>query len=158
MKKVIYTVILAAVALLAAIGLSGCGSAADAANEQLNFADEAMAEGRYQEAQEVLDALVADGFKGLSEQNLGRMSVQLMHLSELSHNDENIAVATECYRAALALSADSLHTFSSTLSPDELANFYLVRRIASGIDNPVDLTAEEFTEEDQVAYDTLTVH
>lgn len=155
MKKLLYRLSFI-IALLAPLSLlAACGSPADAAADQLASADEAVSVGDYSQAQEILDDLVKKGYKGLSEDNLGRMAVLLMHLSEHSRSDENIAEATECYRAAAALSADSLHAFTSTLTPEELANFFLVKRIATGIDNPVDLTAEEFTEEDMVGFDSI---
>lgn len=152
MKKHLYLLSFLFAALL---WLTACGSAADAASDQLQTADEAMAAGEYTQAQTIVDNLVAKGYKGLSEDNLGRMAVLLMRLSEHSDNDENIAVATECYREAAALSADSLHAFTSTLTPEELANFFMVKRIATGIDNPVDLTAEEFTYEDMIGFDSI---
>ena len=142
MKKHLYLLSFLFAALL---WLTACGSAADAASDQLQTADEAMAAGEYTQAQTIVDNLVAKGYKGLSEDNLGRMAVLLMRLSEHSDNDENIA----------ALSADSLHAFTSTLTPEELANFFLVKRIATGIDNPVDLTAEEFTYEDMIGFDSI---
>ncbi len=148
MKKHLYLLSFLFAALL---WLTACGSAADAASDQLQTADEAMAAGEYTQAQTIVDNLVAKGYKGLSEDNLGRMAVLLMRLSEHSDNDENIAVATECYREAAALSADSLHAFTSTLTPEELANFFLVKRIATGIDNPVDLTAEDMIGFDSIA-------
>ncbi len=127
MKKHLYLLSFLFAALL---WLTACGSAADAASDQLQTADEAMAAGEYTQAQTIVDNLVAKGYKGLSEDNLGRMAVLLMRLSEHSDNDENIAVATECY-------------------------FFLVKRIATGIDNPVDLTAEEFTYEDMIGFDSI---
>lgn len=155
MKKLLYRLSFI-IALLAPLCImAACGSTADAATDQLASADEAMAAGDYAQAQEIIDVLIKKDYKGLSEENLGRMAVMLMRLSEHSRSDENIAEATECYRAAAALSTDSLHAFTSTLTPEELANFFLVKRIASGIDNPVDLTAEEFTEEDMMALDSV---
>lgn len=155
MKKLLYrlSLIIALVAPLCL--LAACGSTSDAAADQIVSADEALAAGDYSQAQEIMGQLVRKGYKGLSEDNLGRMAVLLMRLSEHSDSDENIAEATECYRAAAALSTDSLHAFTATLSPEELANFLLVKRIATGIDNPVDLTAEEFTEEDMVGFDSI---
>ena len=79
MKKHLYLLSFLFAALL---WLTACGSAADAASDQLQTADEAMAAGEYTQAQTIVDNLVAKGYKGLSEDNLGRMAVLLMRLSE----------------------------------------------------------------------------
>ena len=152
MKKLLY---LLSILLFAACAFTACTSAADAADDQLRSADEAIEAGDYTQAQQIMDNLISKGHKGLTDSNLGHMAVTLMRLSEHSANEENIAEATECYRAAAALSTDSLRAFTATLTTEELSNFYLVKRIASGIDNPVDLSAEEFTDEDYIGFDSI---
>ncbi len=150
MKKLLIVSYLSLVAVFAF--LAGCASdGGDALSEQIAAVDEALAEADYEQAQEILDDVLRHGTRGISEENLGRLSVQLMRLSEHSDNEENVAAAATCFREAYRLSADSLRSFSSTLTPEEQAHFYLVKRIVAGIDNPVDLTSEEFLYEDSVA-------
>ena len=142
------------ICIFAAFAFAGC-SADNDISARILAADEAISAGEYGQAQEILNDILAAGVDSLSEQNLGHLSISLMRLSEHAMPEENIAEATECFRAAQAASSDSLRAFSATLTPDELANFYLVKRIAAGIDNPVDLSAEEFSEEDFAGFDSI---
>lgn len=145
MKKLLLFISLAFTILLGA-----CDSGNEAVGEQIAAADEAIDAGNYDEAQQLLDEVVNRGLDGLTETNLGNLSVQYMRLSEHTDGEDNVSTAVECFREASHISTDSLRTFSSSLEPDELAHFYLAKRILSGIENPVDLTAEEFTAEDSV--------
>ena len=120
-----------------AFGMARCTSGSDAVAEQIESARDAVAAERYDEAQTIC----------------GRLAIIYMQLSDHAHYDENAAVATECMREALKVSTDSLAAFSRSLTPAEQVPFALVRRIAGGIDNPIDLMSADIAGEDGLVDD-----
>lgn len=125
-----------------------CTSGSDAVGERIESARDAVTAERYDEAQTICDDITRNGLDGMTETNLGRLAIIYMQLSEHDRYDENAAVATECIREALKVSSDSLAAFSRTLTPGEQVHFALVRRIAGGIDNPIDLMSDDIVGED----------
>lgn len=147
MKKLLIIIAI----VFATLGVAACSqSASDAAAEKMSAAEDAIENGRYDEAQTILNSMMERGGYGLSEENLGNLSVLFMRLSEHESSDDNVAQAVKCLREAYRISEDSLRTFSASIPPEDLSHFYLLRRIVWGIDNPVDLTDEIFVEEDSV--------
>ena len=136
-----------------AFGMVGCTSGSDAVAEQIESARDAVAAERYDEAQTICDNLTRNGLDGMTETTLGRLAIIYMQLSDHAHYDENAAVATECMREALKVSTDSLAAFSRSLTPAEQVPFALVRRIAGGIDNPIDLMSADIAGEDGLVND-----
>ena len=141
------TILLTFVAFCAVL-LAACGDAGDSAADRIQAASEAIAADNYHEAQTIADHVTTNGLQGLTEQNLGRLAIIYMQLSEHDNYDLNAAVATECMREAMRVSVDSMAAFSRDLSQDEMVHFALVRRIATGIDNPVDLTSDDIIGQD----------
>lgn len=135
------------------LGISGCASGSDAVAEQVEAARDAVAAERYDEAQTICDNLTRNGLGGMTETTLGRLAIIYMQLSDHTRYDENAAVATECMREALNVSTDSLAAFSRGLTPAEQVPFALVRRIAGGIDNPIDLMSADIAGEDGLGDD-----
>ena len=117
-----------------------CAGGDDAA-ERISAAETAVNEGDYSRAQSLCTPLVSEqGRKGLTETQLGQLSILYMRLSEHGDEEENIAVATQCFRDAFKMSADSLNAFFSTLQLEDQRHFVLLKRIGSSLDNPMDLS------------------
>lgn len=133
---------------LSSLWLVSCSSAADSPSDRIEAASEAIAADDYAGAQSIADHLTANGLSGLTEQHLGRLAIIYMQLSDHENYDLNAAVATECMREAMRVSDDSLAAFSRELGPAELGHFTLVRRLATGIDHPVDLTSDDIIGQD----------
>ena len=83
----------------------------------------------------------------MDERQAGALALLFMELSDHRNEDENVAVAAQCLQYAYKVSADSLRGFSAALPLEEQQHFELLRRITVSIDNPVDLSEEDFFEE-----------
>ncbi len=128
-----------------------CGVDKGTVDERLADASEAMALKDYGYAQTVCDNLAAyisaEDTVAMDERQAGALALLFMELSDHRNEDENVAVAAQCLQYAYKVSADSLRSFSAALPLEEQRHFELLRRITVSIDNPVDLSEEDFFEE-----------
>lgn len=130
--------VLAAMALLFA---SSCSQKPDAADldTAIDDAEVALADNDAAEAQTICNKLTTEDIDILTEEQLGRLAIIYMKLSEQINSDENVADAATCLRQAWKMSGDSLHAFSSKLPPEDLRHFVMAKRIAGSIDCPPNL-------------------
>lgn len=150
--------LLIAVGCLLTLSLSfihiSCEAAAPSVDERLAEASEAIADNDFEHAQIICDKLAqyvaASDTAAISDEQAGKLAMLYMILSDQNDEDENVAVAAKCMKYAYNLSADSLHAFSASLTLDEQRHFELLHRITVSIDNPVDLSDDEFYEEGEV--------
>lgn len=138
---------------------AACGTAEMTVDERLSDASDAIAAKDYGYAQSVCDNLAvyisAEDSVAMDERQAATLAMLFMELSDHRNEDENVAVAAQCLQYAYRVSADSLRNFSATLHLEEQRHFELLRRITVSIDNPVDLTGEDFYEEGEMTEETF---
>jgi len=137
---------LTAVFILLLLGACGDSATTDVAT-MIDDAEQALADGNPDQAQQICADLMANDFDKLSESQLGRMAIIYMKLPETENVGENVADATQCVRQAWKLSNDSLRGFISTLPPEDIPHFVMLTRISGSIDFPPDLSEEHYAED-----------
>ncbi len=136
----IYLFIMALCAMLGLIVAQGCGKPSSAEiNASVTDAEEAVRSDHQEAAAKICRQLVEEHFSTLSEDELGRLAIVYMKLSESENYDENVAEATQCFRQAWKLSTDSMRGFTASLSPEDLPHFEMLRRLSASIDRRPDL-------------------
>lgn len=125
-----------------------CTSAASAdVATAMDDAERTYADGDFASCQKICTEIVSRDSASLSEEQLGHLAILFMKLSENVNPDENIAEATQCFRRAWRLSADSLHTFVATISPEDIPRYVMLTRIGGSLDFPPDLSEEHYIED-----------
>ena len=114
-----FTGIIATVILVLASLFSSCTG--QSAHEKISAAEVALQAADYETAQVIASGLCNnDSIQRLGCNNLCRLSIIFMQLSERQNEEENVASATNCYHYALLLNADSAQAFYSALPIDEV--------------------------------------
>lgn len=126
--------------------IASCGSDVSI-DTTISDAEQAYADGDYSRSQELCNSLTSGEFDKLSEEQLGRLAILYMKLSESSNSYDNIAEAAVCIQQAWKLSTDSMQGFASSLSPEDLPHFVMITRIGGSLDAPLDLSEEHFDED-----------
>lgn len=91
-------------------------------------------------AQRACDKLVADSASNqLSASQWGQLAITYMHLAENINEDDNTALATQCYRKAFATDCDSATAFFDNIGIEEAAFAHTLLMLSSSIDTPADL-------------------
>ena len=127
--------------------LSGCGSSGADYDTALADAQLALDEGDAGRSSRICSELLDKDADALNERQLGRLAIIFVKLSEVTDSDENVADATECFRRAWKLSADSMRGFASQLPPEDLPQYVILSRIGGSIDSPPDLSEESYPED-----------
>lgn len=127
---------------------TGC-SAPSGEQQALKLADaeQAFNDSDWVEAQNICNSLMAEGLDKLSEEQLGRMAILYMKLSDVPGGSAHEADATKCYLKAWEISTDSLAGFTNNLPPEDLQYIMILNRLGGAIISPPDLS-REFEPED----------
>ncbi|MDE5786297.1 MAG: hypothetical protein K2H98_07175 [Duncaniella sp.] len=144
MRHHIILVLIIAVAVLSAA--VGCTGASGRAESNLADAEQALAYGRIGEAQSLSDLLDADVNGGvLTVNQLGRLSIVHMKLNEAYVTDENdnVAKALACYRAAFEVNPDSARAFYAECQVDDVPYCMTLATLVQNIDEPMEWPEEE---------------
>lgn len=147
MKNVYYKFILTILIGLSGLMGVGCKHSAESVDVTLDDAEQAMADNDIRHARMVCDVISYQGRDRLTEAQLGRLAILYMKLADASNSDDDIADATQCFRMAWKLSADSMRGFVATLSPEDLPHFVMLTRIGGSLDSPPDLSEEHYAED-----------
>ncbi len=88
----------------------------DTTAEKITAAEVAIQSADYESAQEIVTEITsADSISKLGCENLCRLSIIYMRLSEHQDEEENVASATNCYHHAVELNPDSASVYFSNL-------------------------------------------
>lgn len=128
--------------------LGGCVSSESHA-DAIADAEQAFVDGEYGRSQEICNSITTDGLDKLSEQQLGRLAIIYMKLSEVPNGTDHVAEATQCYLQAWKISNDSMAAFTNGLPPEDLQYIMMLNRIGGSIVSPPDLS-HEFEPEDTI--------
>lgn len=140
-----------------AMAMSACSSANSEREQDARIADAeiAFADSNWVEAQKICNSLTANGLDNLSEEQLGRLAILYMKLSEAPNGGEHAAEATQCYLKAREVSADSLYSFTNALPPEDLQYIMVLSRLGGAIISPPDLS-REFEQEENAENEELS--
>lgn len=100
-KILMFTAVFAIVA-----ALSGCSSSDHAVNDRISEAETALISGDYAKAQSLGETVSGD-LKALTVRQLCRLSLLYIKIGENTENEDDIDLATRCYREAFELDTDS---------------------------------------------------
>ena len=135
MKNLFFTLI--CVLLLSAC--SGSVSTADVAKiEQM------IAMKDYDAAQSMCDNIVeTDNLKSIQVRDLCKLSICLVKLSDSQNQEDNMAKATKCYKAATEINADSVNSIMAELPIEDTQYVMLLKNLTGLIGAPIEIDAEE---------------
>lgn len=114
---------------------------------------------RYDQVQAACDSLVTPArIQSLSVDQLCRLTLLFIKLADHSAEDDNIAMATRCYRDANERSADSVVAFLQTCTLDQQSQLVLLSRISQSLcERPDSITDETPILIDEAADSMLAV-
>ena len=124
----------------AAVSCSGIGSTGD----PVTRAEALYEDGRYAEVQTMCDSLVTPArIDALSVDQLCRLTLMFIKLADYSAEDDNIALATRCFRDASERSADSFSAFFQKCPLDQQSQLLLLSRISQSLEERPDSITDE---------------
>lgn len=142
-----FSIFVTTIILLGAAALQSCIKNGDNISP-IETAEVAYANGNYVDAQELCNDLSGDETTArMSVEELCRLSLLLVHLSEVNgEDDDNAATAARLMETAINRSADSTAIFLANAPVEDRAALALISAINDGINNPVDTDSIDFPE------------
>lgn len=145
--------------LIVSIIMSAGCSSGNNPGEAIGYAETLITDNDTAGAQKTCDGLMkVTSIETLSARELCRLAIIYMKLSESINTDENIAVATQCYRIANAAEPDTVTSFFSTVPIEEAQYEATLRSIARSLDNPQDTIEAEPSDSIHLITDSIPCH
>ncbi len=133
---------LTTIAVIAAAAMA-CG-VPDHTGDPVIRAEALYEDGRYEEARTICDSLVTPGrIANLSVDRLCRLTLMFIKLADYSAEDDNIAMATRCFRDVGERSPDSVSAFFRKCTLDQQSQLLLLSRILQSLDERPDSITDE---------------
>lgn len=116
-----------------ALALTACSikdnaSAIDQVEAMINNND-------YNRALELCNKIISDSANSdISASLWGQLSIRYMQLAEMKHEDENTAIALQCYRQAFATDSDSAALFYENIDINLTTHIHTLRMLSSSLD------------------------
>lgn len=134
-------------AITAVVALTCCDSR-EAARGNLDAADVALAAADYATARVYCDdayEVLADTTKGsrATVDDLCRLAIQYMTISDHADTDENVGAATRCLQISLLVDRDSTLRYLAALPADHDSHAALLMSLQQSLDAPASSEAEE---------------
>ncbi len=121
----------------------------------LREAEMSVASGDMEVAASVGKHLMSDdNVKHLTATDLARLSMMYMQMADNGNADENTDMASELYRKAMAMSADSVSAYYQSLPSDKLQYADMLQAISS-IDSRQPDDIPDYAEMDTIPLDTI---
>lgn len=135
LKLTVITAVTAAATSCGGIGQTG---------DPVTRAEALYEDGRYAEVQTMCDSLVTPArINSLSVDQLCRLTLMFIKLADYSAEDDNIAMATRCFRDAGERSADSVSAFFQKCPLDQQSQLLLLSRISQSLSERPDSITDE---------------
>lgn len=142
------------IAIACMVMLASCSS--DGNGEAISYAETLIGNSDYTGAQKACDELIkGKELESFSANELCRLSIIYMKLSENGSEDENTATATQCYRMAIAVNADSAASYFANIPIEEVQYAATLRSLAKSIDNPQEIFDYELTDSITLTPDSI---
>lgn len=98
----------------------------------------------FNSAQKLCDNItIEDSLDEITINNLCRLSVVYMKLSEQINHEENIAMATKCYHIATDIDSDSVAYYFSEFSIEDAHHEIMLKTLSESIDSPCKISEYE---------------
>lgn len=149
MKKILNILFLTFIIGGAAMILGGCSSQSVDASDAIADAEQALADGDSQKALEICNSIYDDDLSKLSEEQLGRLAIIYVKLSDPINGTDHMGEATKCYLQAWEVSTDSMTAFTNSLPPEDLQYIVVLNQVGGSVVSPPDLS-HEFEPEDSI--------
>lgn len=140
MKTKIFATVAIAASLVILV-LVSCGQSHSVAT-RLTSAEEALSEGDISLAREACDKLLADSAEMTAEE-LGRMSILYMRLSDKADDLGAVNAAADCFRRAFERNHDAATEFYRSQSVDNDRYIMILSSIVRSLDNPGEILPDE---------------
>lgn len=128
--------IFAVVAISVIAGTFAACSDSHSDRDPVARAETFLDEGRYNAAQSLCDSLIiGDSYCNLSVDDLCRLSLVFVRLSEQANEEANYAFAAKSMQAAVRRDADSVEVFIENLPVDERSQTLVLRQLSNQLDN-----------------------
>ncbi|MDE7385749.1 MAG: hypothetical protein K2N28_01275 [Muribaculaceae bacterium] len=128
----IFDYILLSVLLAAVMSCSDNSAAAD----DITTAEQAVEAKDYDLAQSICETFVTDSTSSLGVNELCRLSMVYMSLSDVDDVDNNTASALQCMHSAMKLNADSALAFYNNTPVEQARYVQILLQLEQMIDNP----------------------
>lgn len=119
------------------------GSSAEAVDQSIRQAEDALARGDMQVAESVSSKILGTGNEtGLTATQLARLSMVYMQLADGTSNSDYTGRANDLYRKAYDADADSAAAYYNNVSPDLQQHVELLSKLNAPEGNPLDPYAD----------------
>lgn len=147
------TIMLLAISVLLLAACSGVGE-----SDKISHAELSIMEGDYTEAQDVCDNLLKNRpMNAFTVNELCRLSIVYMRLSENHNADDNVATAIQCYRTAMRLDPDSVVSYFMNVPIEDVQYEATLKSIAKSLDCPVGSIGCEIPDSVYMVNDSLRI-
>jgi len=132
------------------LGITACRSNGNTAIE-IAAAEQAIAECDYALARSICETITTDSTTTLNVDELCRLSLIYMKMSDIEDSDINTAAATQCYRNALKIDKDSARLFYDNVPIDEARHV----EIMSQLDRILSSSRDIYIDDDSINAELL---
>lgn len=127
------------------VGLASCGDGS--IDRSIDAAENSLANNDYAEAMGICNRIAErDSMNDLTINQLCRLSMIYMQLSENRDEDVNVAMATRCFHLAMEHDADSAASFYNNIPVDNQHWVHFLNALNKVLDAPRDFFPEESTD------------
>lgn len=121
---------------------TACGGGVD--SNKVAEIEQMIAAKDYESAQSISDGIVDNNdLKAIQVYDLCKLSICYAKLSDVQQQEDNMAKAAKCFKAATEMNADSVAAFITELPLEDVQYAMLLRNLTGSIGMPVDIEAEE---------------
>lgn len=143
--------------LLITLLLTSCGGNRTIDDSAITDVEIMISAKDFESAQSACDDMIeGKDLKQIPVRNLCQLSVFFAKLSEQQNQEDNMANATKCYRAARSLNADTTAKYFSELPMEDIQYAELLKNLANLMDSPMEIRDSEPC--DSVALEALHSH
>lgn len=142
-KKLLLALLCPLLATVASCTTGGKNEAID----DLREAEAAIALGNMEAARSVASKVIGDeNLNKLSATELARLSLVYMQIADSTERESSIAQATDLYRKAFDVNADSAATYYSDVTPEMYPYVTMLKTLVGHLDNPYNPEADSVDE------------
>lgn len=128
--------------LIGVLMLSACSGDVD--TFKIAEIEQMIAANDYEAAQSVCDNIVEDeDLSAVQVRDLCKLSICFAKLSDRQQQEENMAKAAKCYKAAMEQNADSVNAIMAELPVEDVQYAMLLKNLSGLMGAPIDIEAEE---------------
>ncbi len=141
------------IVLIVVVILIGCGRDSSSATDDITVAEEALNRNDYETARSLCEGLehANSDSAAMSVNDLCRMSMLYMLMSDIDQADDNTLTATRYYDRAMAMNADSASAFYNRVDANRSAHVQIMARLSHILGGHSTI----YLDEDSIAIDSI---